>query len=195
MSKWRTRARISHPSAAAASHLHGLARDLSLRALGVASATPALPSVEIARHPAHLRGLATRPGEKCRLGGFSLPSAVFILVILSLAGSFALRVSGVQRNTVALVLLQARAQEGARSGLEWAIFEALDNPAVCPSDTFTLGEGGLVGIDVTITCSSSAHEEAGTPHTVFQIQSTGEYGNFGDRDYAARTFRVVVVVP
>ncbi len=63
----RELARISHQVSTAAAHLRGLARDLFLRALGVASATPALPSVEIARKTAEMRGLATCPGEKCEL--------------------------------------------------------------------------------------------------------------------------------
>ncbi len=50
-----------------AAHLRGLVRDLFLRALDVASATSALPSVEIAHQTANLRGLAARPGEKCGL--------------------------------------------------------------------------------------------------------------------------------
>jgi len=60
-------AHLSHQGATAAAHLRSLVRDLSLRALGVASATPALPSVEIAHHPANLHGLATRPNEKSGL--------------------------------------------------------------------------------------------------------------------------------
>ncbi len=62
-----TLACISHQSATTAAHLRGLGHDLSLRALGVASATPALPSVEIVPQSMDLHGLATRSGEKCRL--------------------------------------------------------------------------------------------------------------------------------
>ena len=63
-----TLARISHQDATAATHLRALARDLSLRGLDVASATPPLPSVEISCQHTHLRRLATRPGEKSGLG-------------------------------------------------------------------------------------------------------------------------------
>ncbi len=69
-------ARLPHQGATTAAHLRGLARDLSLRDLGVAPATPALPSVEIAHHSANLRDLATRPGEEGGLVGQALDFAL-----------------------------------------------------------------------------------------------------------------------
>jgi len=123
--------------------------------------------------------------------GFSLVSAVFLLVVVTVAGGFMVRISGVQRSTTSFALLGGRAYHAARSGVEWAVYEALNTPGSCPvavvtTSTFTLSEGGLDGLRVTVDCTSAVHEEAGRTQTRFEITATGEYGSFGDRDYASR---------
>ncbi len=126
-----------------------------------------------------------------RQRGFSLVSAIFLLVVLTVAGAYMVRISGVQRTTTSFALLGPKAYHAARSGIEWAIHEAIDVPGSCPvgsttTNSFNLSEGGLTGFGVTVTCTSAVHTEAGAAETIFDISSTAEFGSFGDRDYVSR---------
>jgi MSHA biogenesis protein MshP len=103
--------------------------------------------------------------------GFALVSAIFIVVVMAVAGAYMLSITGVQRESTNLSLIGPRAYYAAQSGLEWALHEAVDTPSTCPSDTFSLTEGGFVGFDVTVTCSSTEHQEIASTTTVFRIRS------------------------
>ncbi len=121
-----------------------------------------------------------------RSPGFTLVGAIFILVVLSVAAVFMINLSGVQRATTNAAFLSARAYQAAYAGVEWAIYEAHNTPAVCPAATFGLTEGGLIGFDVTVTCTMAQHLENVTTTNVFRVTSQAEYGTFGDADYVSR---------
>jgi MSHA biogenesis protein MshP len=126
-----------------------------------------------------------------RREGFSLVSAIFLLVVVTAAGAFMVRISGVQRTTTSFALLGPKAYHAARSGIEWAVHAAINVPGSCPvgsttTSSFNLTEGGLAGFSVAVTCASAVHNEASGSETVFDITSTAEFGSFGDRDYVSR---------
>lgn len=126
-----------------------------------------------------------------RQGGFSLVAAIFLLVVLTTAGAFMVRISGVQRTTTSFALLGPRAYHAARSGVEWAIHAAMNVPGSCPvgittTNNFNLTEGGLDGFRVTTECTSEVHSEAGAAETMFLITSLAKRGAFGERDYVSR---------
>ena len=77
--------------------------------------------------------------------GFTLVGAIFLLVVLSLAGVFMVNMSGVQRATTNASFLSARAYQAAYAGVEWAVYQAENTPSVCPAATLSLTEGGLNG--------------------------------------------------
>jgi len=104
--------------------------------------------------------------------GFSLPTAIFLLVILSLLGAFMLSMSTTQSITSAQDLQGARAYRAARGGIEWALFNLNGAPA-CPSALTTLA---IDGFSVALTCSPSVHDEAGTNRYVFFVTSTASAG-------------------
>lgn len=118
--------------------------------------------------------------------GFSLVSAVFILAVLAVAGSFMLNIAGVARRTTDFVLLQARADQAARAGIEWGIRQIVTTPGVCPASTFTLTESTLDGFSVTVSCTLSTHDENGTSVNAYRVQAAVERGSFGSRDYVSR---------
>lgn len=126
----------------------------------------------------------------CRPNGFSLPSAIFILVVLATAGTFMTKMSGVQQRTANLSLGGVRAYWAARSGLEWGVNRTLALGA-CQTGTFTLTEGGTGGFSVDVACSSSQHTEEAS-RTVYRLTAVATSGAFGSRDYAARTIEVSV---
>jgi MSHA biogenesis protein MshP len=124
--------------------------------------------------------------------GFTLVSALFLLVVLAFAGTIMVSLGAVQRRTTDFALQGARAYHAAQSGIEWGVYQAL-NTGACPAPTsFPLSEGGLIGFGVDVSCSSTGHDEAGSIANVYQIVSVAEYGSFGDRDYVRRRLRVVL---
>jgi MSHA biogenesis protein MshP len=131
---------------------------------------------------------------RTRIEGFTLISAIFILVVVALAGAFMLSVSGVERQTSNLGLLGPLAYHAARSGLEWGMHEAAATPAVCPTGTFSLSEGGLSGFNVTVTCSKTDHVENSATTTVFRITSEASRGTYGDSEYVARMLEAGAMV-
>lgn len=124
--------------------------------------------------------------------GFALIAALFILVLLAGAGGVMIRLAAEHQATASFALLGARAYHAARSGAEWALYEAT-NGGGCPAASFSLTEGATDGFDVVITCSSSTHVEGTTSRATLQITSTADYGSFGTRDYVARSVDVTVV--
>ena len=124
-----------------------------------------------------------------RADGFALVSAIAILVLLAGAGTVMVATSGVQRRTGTLALQGARAYHAARSGIEWGIDQVITLSA-CPSTTvLSLTEGGLIGFDVNVSCTSSSHTDGGSSFDVYQIISQAEYGTYGDIDYVKRRVR------
>lgn len=90
--------------------------------------------------------------------GFTLVSALFVLVVLAVLGAALAQVSLRQQLGSASEIESARAYQAARAGLEWGAFQVLRNPAppaaapACFAATsFTLA--GLSGITVTVNCT------------------------------------------
>jgi MSHA biogenesis protein MshP len=124
--------------------------------------------------------------------GFALPSAIFLIVMVAFTGSAMMNLVGVERSTASLALQGARAFAAASSGIEWGIYRALDDGS-CPADTtLALSEGGLVGFQVEVSCTSSQHDEAGATATVYTLIAVAEYGSFGSPDYVRRRLQVTV---
>lgn len=118
---------------------------------------------------------------KFKIYGFSLISAVFILVILSLIASFLVNLLITSRSGSDILLLGERAEFAAKSGLEWGLTTVAINPAgPCPATTnLNISQGGLLGYNVVVSCVKS-----GTTFIITSVASKGSFGNFG---YVTRT--------
>ena len=101
-----------------------------------------------------------RSGAKRRLraGGFTMVSALFVLVVLAALGAAMASLSVRQQLGSAAEIDAARGLHSARAGLEWAAFQVLRNPAppaaapACfASTSFTLA--GLSPFTVTVGCA------------------------------------------
>jgi MSHA biogenesis protein MshP len=86
--------------------------------------------------------------------GFSLVPALFLLVVLAALGIVAVRLAGVQHQTVVLAMQSGRAYAAARSGIDWSAYQALVNGS-CAASTLSLSEAGLAGFSVDTNCSST----------------------------------------
>ena len=136
------------------------------------------------RHPPH----ALPPG---RQRGFALVAALFLMVVLASMGTYIVRISAIEHQTVNVALLGARAMHAARAGVEWGAFQAINVPA-CTTTTLTLTEGGLNGFEVDVTCSSSSHTEKGNTYSIYLIDVEARAGVYGTPDYVSRRMQATV---
>lgn len=107
--------------------------------------------------------------------GFALPSAVFLLVILSLLGAFIVQISTKQQVGHAADVRGSRAAQAALAGVEWGLWRLLRQDACDAPTSFSPG-GGLTGFTVTVNClpngMASTNDEAGSAVIVRRIVAT-----------------------
>lgn len=133
--------------------------------------------------------------------GFTLMSAIFILVILTLIGTFIVSIASLSRSSDTLAMQGTRAYYAARSGLEWGIYKVAPAggapPYNCPTSptTLTFSQGAMAGFTATITCAQTQFTEAGASYNMFQITSLAQYGTAGSLDYVSRRLYATVVQP
>jgi len=123
--------------------------------------------------------------------GFSLVPALFLLVVLAALGIVAVRLTGVQQQTVVLAMQSARAYSAARAGVEWSAYQALVNGS-CANSTIALTETGLAGFSVDTSCSSTTHAEGPNTVRVYAIDAFAWSGSYGTPDYVSRRIRSTV---
>jgi MSHA biogenesis protein MshP len=133
--------------------------------------------------------------------GFSLVSAIFIVVILGLIGGYIVSLTALTNASSSLSGLGVKAYYAAKSGLEWGVYQVAPlggaAPYNCPASptTITFTQGGLSGLSAIVSCSSSSFTEYGTTYKVFQINSTGQYGVSGSGDFVSRQLYTTVIQP
>ena len=126
--------------------------------------------------------------------GFSMVTAIFILVVLGLLGGYMLKLSALQHRTFDEALQGAKAYQAARAGIEWAIAR-VNNGGNCTdigvqtAMTFS----GLEGFSVGLSCSSTTYSEADSNMAVYRINALSQFGHYADSDYVAREIEVSIV--
>ncbi len=105
--------------------------------------------------------------------GFSIITAIFLIVVLAAFGAFAVSMFRVQQTSAALDELGSRAYQAAQAGIEWGAWQVLQGPGTCAAATGNLAlPGSLSGFTATVTCASTSHTEAGNPVTIYQLTAT-----------------------
>ncbi len=117
-----------------------------------------------------------------RQRGFSLITAIFLIVVLAALGAYMVIFTGLQQATLQADVLGVRAYYAARAGAEWAIYRALDPDntiapgptsfAACPGGTINTLGGTLSPFTVVINCTPSTATEAGNTINVYAITAT-----------------------
>ncbi len=129
--------------------------------------------------------------SRSRQRGFSLVSAVFLLVVLAALGAYAVRLNTLQQQSVTSGLRAAQAFEAARTGASWAAYRAL-NVGLCASTTLNLIEGATAGFRVSVQCTQSTHIEGTATIRVFVFDVRAEAGAYGGPDYVSRRLQTKV---
>ena len=127
--------------------------------------------------------------------GFSLVSAIFLLVVIAALGTFAVTLSTTQQQSAAQDVLGSRAYQAARAGIEWGAYQVLQNGSCAASQTLASLPGTLAGFTVTVSCTASAanpYDEAGTPVNMYQLASTAKQGAVASPGYVERQMSVTI---
>lgn len=140
-----------------------------------------------------------RPPARRLNRGFSLVSAIFLLLVLSSLGAMIVSVSTTQSTASAQDVQGSRAYHAARAGVEWGLYQALDplnatvvapgsaswpNFPACPAAVMT-----IEGFAVTVGCSVSSYTEGATRSiAVYQLTATavGAGAGVGSPTYVER---------
>lgn len=126
--------------------------------------------------------------------GFSLVSAIFLLVVIAALGAFAVTLSTTQQLSAGLDVTGARAYQAARTGIEWGAYQVLRN-AGCPASPSVVAglPNTLANFTVTVTCSSAATTEGGVPVTMYQMNSIANTpGGAATPNYVERQMSVTM---
>jgi len=121
--------------------------------------------------------------------GFSLVTAIFILVVLAVLGSYMALMGVSQNQTTAWSVQGVRAWYAALAGYEWVV-ERIESTGNCPALPVTMNiEGFTVSIPNPGGCVSETVIEGGEippNYQMFEISVTAERGTFGNVDYVSR---------
>lgn len=135
--------------------------------------------------------------------GFSLVTAIFLLVVLAGLLGFMMNLSGVQHSTVAMAVRGARAMQAARSALDYAIYQVLplSGGGGCASVAGNVAFAGagpaLEPYNVQLSCNESTHIEGVDTFTVYELTAVATSGNYSvgaaaNPDYVSRRIRATV---
>ena len=125
--------------------------------------------------------------------GFSLITAIFLLVVISALATFSVTLFTTQQRSAALDVLGERAYQAARAGIEWGAYQVLQNGA-CPAATQVLAAmpNTLADFRVQVDCITTLALEAGVTVTMYQLTSTATQGTQGTPNYLERQMQVTI---
>lgn len=122
--------------------------------------------------------------------GFSIVSAIFLLVVLSALGAFMLTFSNVQQMTSAQDVQGAKAYQAARTGIEWGAYQIIVANSGCTG--FPLSKS-LFGFGLAVTCTHSGpYTEGGNTVNLYQITATASTGTVGSSTYIERQLQATL---
>lgn len=143
-----------------------------------------------------------RPLER----GFSLVSAIFLLVVIAALATFSVSLTTTQQQSTALDALGGRAYQAARAGIEWGTFQITQSQAAgtgfaadCQAGTTVshpppLPAAQLSVFSVVVECGVTT-VSGDTLDRVYELTSTASGVNGaapGSPDYVERKMRVTI---
>ncbi len=138
--------------------------------------------------------------------GFSLLSAIFLLIVISALGLFAVTFSNIQHQSSAIDVMGSRAYQAAKAGIEWGFFQitqssiagtgfitACQSSSPTPQPTLPAGTQ-LSSFTINLSCSASSHTEGSSLIWVYQLTSTATItgASVGSLNYVERQLHVSI---
>lgn len=137
--------------------------------------------------------------------GFSLVTAIFLLVVLGSLGALMTTFLGLQQQSSVLDTLGSRAYQAARAGVEWSAFQIAQSgvaggafAAACQAGTASAPApmpGTLAEFGVNVQCNAASSVEGANTVWVYDITATASGVNGatpGKADYAEREIRASI---
>lgn len=131
--------------------------------------------------------------------GFSLVTAIFLLVVVAALMSSIINLSVVQHSTVVMSVQGARALQAARSALEYGVFLALNSDTCNVSQplSFLPAEPALNSFNISLSCVMTPHLEDTRTVNVYELSATASSGTYAlgtvaNPDFVSRSIRVTV---
>lgn len=119
--------------------------------------------------------------------GFSLMSAIFIVVVVAMIAGYAVSIGNAQRGGSVRSLVATRAGFAAQSGLDWAVAVVTETHACVPGGSTVKPDGpGLDGFVVAVDCVAVAVVEGTVPYTIFTLDVVASRGAEGSEDFVRR---------
>lgn len=133
-------------------------------------------------------------GVKKRQSGLLLPVALFLLVVLSALGAYAVRMTVLTTMAAVQDVQGVNAYLAARAGNEWAAYQInqpdLAEPVMqsCPARTLVIN-----GFSVQVSCSSQSYVDNGSQDVqIYQVTSVATKGVAGTADYIERRVSLII---
>lgn len=126
--------------------------------------------------------------------GFSLVTAIFLLVVLSGLSAMMMTFFTAQQQSSTLDVMGTRAYQAAKAGIECGAYKVLQagGTGVCSLPAGTLG-GTLSSFAVNVTSASSVPVPADPAiSAVYSLTSTATMGTAGQMDYVERQISVTI---
>lgn len=101
------------------------------------------------------------PGQsRSRSRGMGAIAAIVVLVLLASIAAAIVRLGATQQSGSAQEVLAARAQQAARAGIEWGLYQAFKGSwTACTAATHTIDLSAEGGMHVTVSCDSALYNE------------------------------------
>lgn len=148
--------------------------------------------------------IRAKSSKRLRQSGFSIPAAIFVLIVVAMLGSAMINILNQGQQSIAREVLSMRALMAAESGAERGLNLVLEvNAAACtgtmvnPPTSMTplviaweLSVAGMTSCEVNVSCGLSLvdSDNDGTNENYYTLRSTGACGPLADR-----AFRIVEV--
>jgi MSHA biogenesis protein MshP len=136
--------------------------------------------------------------------GFSLVSAIFLLVVIAAMGAFAVTLSNNQHQSDAMDVMGKRTYQAARAGMEWGLFQIIQSnvagttfasacqTATYPSSVTLAGATFSNYLPVAVTCSATSAVDASTVWIYTLTASAATAAPAGSTDYFERQLSVTI---
>lgn len=147
--------------------------------------------------------MAINPMNLNNQNGFTIVQAIFILVVLALLGTYMVSLSTIGQATSTQAVMQARAYQAARAGLEWGIAPIANagNYSLALIECNTIDAAPSFDVDgftVDVTCDPSPlapYNEGGEDIGIYNLNAVASYpspGTLSSPDYVSRTLEVTI---
>lgn len=127
-----------------------------------------------------------------RQQGFTLIAAIFLLVVVAGLVVYIANIGVVQQTTLLYGVQGARANQAARSGIEWGIYESIMNDNCAASTDIT--HAAFSGFNIRVECDRTVHVESGITINTFSLKAIASSGVYGTLDYVQRQIQATVSI-